>query len=239
MNLNYNIKIKNVFKTYKNYNVLSDVSLEINSGETLGIIGPNGAGKSTLLSIISSIIKPSKGSVEYICNNQDIKKFISFVPQEIALFHMLTAYENLDFWCGIYSIKKSDRIQRISDVLNIVNLSNVASKVVSTYSGGMKRRLNIAISLLNNPQILIMDEPTVGIDVFSRKLILETIKKFKSLHKTVLFTSHNIDEIEHICDRIAILNKGRLIHLGKKNDILSKMNMTTIEDILFKLETEY
>lgn len=234
------VEVKNLTRRFGRVTALDKVSFNINKGEIFGIIGPNGAGKSTFISILTTLLKPSDGELlinSFSVNKQPgkIRNYIGFVPQDIALYPMLSGMDNLNFWAGVYGLRGELRKSRIQEVLSITRLSDVAKKRVDNYSGGMKRRLNIAVAILHKPEILVMDEPTVGVDILSRKYILEAVKGFKDQGKTVIFTSHYIDEMESICDRLAVLDRGSVKAIGTVAELQAQYNTEKIEDILLGL----
>lgn len=218
------IEIKNVSKNYGNLKAVDDVSLNINEGEIFGLLGPNGAGKSTLISMLCTLLPLDSGEV--LVNNSslrksavEIKKMLGLVPQEIALYPTLTAKENLMFWGRMYGIGGKLLRERVDEALEIAGLKDRAKEVIESYSGGMKRRINIAAALLHHPKIVIMDEPTVGIDPQSRNHILETVIKLNKEGMTVIYTSHYMEEVEFLCSRIAIMDHGKVIASGSKEDL--------------------
>ncbi|WP_010252329.1 daunorubicin resistance protein DrrA family ABC transporter ATP-binding protein [Acetivibrio cellulolyticus] len=218
------IEIKNVRKSYGSLNAVDNVSLNINEGEIFGLLGPNGAGKSTLISILCTLLPPDSG--EILVNNHDlkkssaeIKKVLGLVPQEIALYPTLTARENLMFWGRMYGVGGKLLRERVDEALEMAGLKDRAKEVIESYSGGMKRRINIAAALLHHPKIVIMDEPTVGIDPQSRNHILETVIKLNKEGMTVIYTSHYMEEVEFLCSRIAIMDHGKVIASGSKEDL--------------------
>ncbi len=212
-------------KTFKNTQAVKGVNLYLEKGETVGLLGPNGAGKSTTISMLSSLVKPTSGDVllkgESVKEQpQHLREILGVVPQEIAVFPELTAYENMSFFGEIYKLPKSELKQRIEEVLTLVGLEQRQKEPVKQFSGGMKRRLNIAVALLHRPEILIMDEPTVGIDPQSRNYILETVKKLNEEKGiTVLYTSHYMEEVEFLCQRIYIMDRGEVIASGTKDEV--------------------
>ncbi len=235
------ISVRGITKKYKSRKALNDITFDINKGEIFGLIGPNGAGKSTFISLLATINKPDAGSIfiegESIQNNPDgLRSRLGYVPQEIALYPMLSAYDNLDFWGGIYGIEPSIKKRRIESILRLMKLYDRKDDKVRTFSGGMKRRLNIAASLLHKPDILIMDEPTAGVDVLSRATIAELILSLKKEGCTILITSHYIDELELLCDRIAVLHDGSLLYSGNIVDVLKKADSDNLEQLMLKLE---
>lgn len=218
------IKVSNLVKKYNGNTAVAGVGFEINKGDLFGLLGPNGAGKSTIISMLSGLLKPTEGSI-YI-NGEDIiktpmaaKKAIGLVPQDIALYPTLTAKENLMFWGRMYNLSGKLLKDRVAEVLSIVDLDNRKNERIQTYSGGMKRRINIAAALLHRPEILIMDEPTVGIDPQSRNHILETVKRLNEEGMTIIYTSHYMEEVEYLCTRLGIVDHGKLIAIGNKDEI--------------------
>ncbi|MCX7772443.1 MAG: ABC transporter ATP-binding protein [Clostridia bacterium] len=237
------ISVQQVSKHYRGRKALQDISFTIQKGEIFGLIGPNGAGKSTCISLLATINKPEAGDIQV--DGQSILKYpeplrgrLGYVPQEIALYPMLSAYENLDFWAGVYEVKSSERKHRIEQALRDLKLFDRMHDKVKTFSGGMKRRLNIAASLLHRPDILIMDEPTAGVDVLSRATIADLIRGLKQVGCTIIITSHYIDELELLCDRIAVLHNGSLLHTGTVDEVLKTTGASNLEQLMLKLEEE-
>lgn len=212
-------------KTFKGKAAVDEVSFYLDEGESVGLLGPNGAGKSTTISMISSLLKPNAGDVRLngtsvIGKPQLIRQVLGVVPQEIALYQELSAYENLKFFGGLYRLKGQQLEMKIQELLEIVGLRDRQNELIKTYSGGMKRRINIAAALLHDPKIVIMDEPTVGIDPQSRNHILETVRLLnRERGTTVLYTSHYIEEVEQLCSRIYIMDHGRIIASGTKEEL--------------------
>lgn len=215
---------KNLSKSYNDVHALSNVSLSIKEGELYGLLGPNGAGKTTTISILSSLLKPDGGEVLYqgkslYKNTSDCKKIIGVVPQEIALYEDLTATENLKFWGTLYGIKGKQLQSKTDELLEFLGLADRKNHKIKTYSGGMKRRINIAAALLHDPKIVFMDEPTVGIDPQSRNLIFEVIEELHSRGLTMIYTTHYMEEAERLCDRIGIIDEGRIITEGSLDEL--------------------
>jgi ABC-2 type transport system ATP-binding protein len=234
------IEIRGLGKKYGKLAALDDLEFDILKGEIFGIVGPNGAGKSTFISILTTLCKPTSGDIfinsfSVARQPKKIKGRIGFVPQDIALYPMLSGLDNLNFWAGIYGLKGSLKKERVLEALSVVKLEDRARDRVSEYSGGMKRRLNIAVALLHHPEILVMDEPTVGVDIQSRKFILEALKDLKGKGRTIVFTSHNISELESISDRIAIMDKGRIIAVGTPDGLKESYGAGNISEILLQL----
>lgn len=218
------ISIRNLSKNYAGLAAVDNVSLEVLKGEVFGLIGPNGAGKSTLISVLATLSRPGKGDVFIYGHSvsgqpSKIRKLIGFVPQDIALYPSLTGIDNLKFWGNMYGLRGKLLKGRIEEALSVVGMKDRAGDRIEVYSGGMKRRLNIAVALLHHPDILIMDEPTVGVDILSRKFITDAIRNLKSEGRTIVYTSHYIDEMELICDRIAVMNNGKVLKTGSVEEI--------------------
>ncbi|MBM7600260.1 ABC-2 type transport system ATP-binding protein [Virgibacillus halotolerans] len=219
------LELVDLSKKYKQFYAVKNLNMFIEKGEIVGLLGPNGAGKSTAISMLSSLVEPTEGDVRF--NNKSVikkpaplRKVIGMVPQEVALYDDLTAEENLHFFGRIYRLTGAQLKQRVNEVLEIIGLTDRRKDIVKKFSGGMKRRLNIGAALLHEPEVIIMDEPTVGIDPQSRNYILETVKRLnKEKGMTVLYTSHYMEEVEFLCDRIYIMDKGDLIASGTKDEI--------------------
>lgn len=227
------LEVIGVNKKYGKIKAVEELSFSLEKGEILGLLGPNGAGKSTTISMISSLLKPDSGHILYkgnsiIKNPGDLQKDLGYVPQEVALYQHLTGYENLKFWGKVLGINKKELKERIMEISQLIGMESRIYDLVDSYSGGMKRRLNLGVALLNKPKIMILDEPTVGIDPQSRNHIMETILKLKQEENmSVIFTSHYIDEIEGLCDRICIIDHGRIIASGTKDELVRGCNLNT------------
>lgn len=223
------IDIQNISKRFDDKLVLDNISMQIKKGEIFGLIGPNGAGKSTLINIIIGLIKEDNGHV--LIDGKTIqedarcyKKKIGLVPQELALIETLNAIDNLEYFGTYFGLSGKRQKESIKEILELTGLGDSAKKKVKTYSGGMKRRLNVAVAMLSHPEILIMDEPTVGVDPQSRNHIFDFIKKINLEEQTtIIYTSHYMEEVEHLCNRIFILDEGKKISYGTKGDIRSLM----------------
>ena len=232
------IQLSSVSKSFGNIEAVKDVSFTIDKGEIFGILGPNGAGKSTIVNILNTLVKPDKGDV--IIDGADIKDdgdaiklIMGVVPQEIALYEELSAYENLMFWGGLYGIPKPELKSNVNKTLEIVDLVNRKDDRIKTFSGGMKRRINIACSLLHNPKILVLDEPTVGVDPQNRNHIFEVIENLNNKGMTIIYTTHYLEEAERFCDTIAIMDVGSIIALGALKEL---REISDAKDLLtFKL----
>ncbi len=238
------VEVKELVKKYGELAAVDKVSFNIAEGELFGLLGPNGAGKTTTISIISCLLEPTAGDVLVDGNSvkshpNKVKNLLGVVPQEIALYPTLTALENLKFWGRMYGLSESILSKRIEEVLEIAGLVDRAKERIETYSGGMKRRINIAAGILHQPKVLLMDEPTVGIDPQSRNHILETVKQLNADGTTIIYTSHYMEEVEVLCDRVAIIDHGKIIAQGNKDELKKIVgNLDVIEISLDKIADE-
>ncbi len=206
---------------------LEQLSLSVRDGSLFGLLGPNGSGKTTLISILAGVLPVPRGRVsiggrELMANRRAIQAAGALVPQDYAFYPALTVSENLDFFAGVQGIPRAVRRARIHEALEIAGLENAGALRAERLSGGMKRRLNIAVGLLNQPRLLLLDEPTVGIDPQSRRFILESIRRINAAGTTVVYTSHYMEEVEALCDDIGILDAGRLVARGTLRELLSR-----------------
>ncbi|HEY9848063.1 MAG TPA: ABC transporter ATP-binding protein [Leptolyngbyaceae cyanobacterium] len=226
------LQIENLNKVYGNYKVLRNLNFYILTGEIYGLLGPNGAGKTTAINIICNLLKPDSGKVTI--NNQPIsdntKPLIGVVPQENLLYKSLSCQENLDFFARIYGLRGKHRRQQIQKCLEAVNLLDRATSPVETLSGGMQRRLNIAVALIHQPKLVILDEPTTGLDIEARYEIWELIKDLKNQGITILLTTHLLDEAERLCQKIGILKDGRIAAEGS---LVELRKLIPAQEILF------
>lgn len=228
------IEVQNLKKSYEGREALKGINCSIRDGEFYGLLGPNGAGKTTTISIISTILKADSGEVtidkyNLKTNPKNIKELIGVVPQEIALYNELSATENLLFWGRLYHVAEKELSIRANELLKLFGLEDRKHDKVKNYSGGMKRRVNIAAALLHQPKVLFMDEPTVGIDPQSRNLIFEVVKKLHQAGMTIVYTTHYMEEAEKLCDRIGIIDNGQIIAEGTLDEL--KMNSSLKETI--------
>lgn len=218
------ITVTDLVKRFDEHAAVDGVSFGVRTGEVFGLLGPNGAGKTTTISVISCLIAPTQGDVTVDGHSVRtepgrVKSALGVVPQEIALYPSLTAAENLLFWGRMYGLGGKLLEERVGEALDIAGLADRAKERVETYSGGMKRRINIAAGIMHHPKVLIMDEPTVGIDPQSRNHILETVKELNRRGMTVVYTSHYMEEVEFLCDRVGIVDHGKLIALGTIDEL--------------------
>lgn len=232
------ISIKNMNKSYGDYKVIKDLHLDIYEGEIIGLLGPNGAGKTTLISILSTLLLPDEGE-GVICrynllkNRHEIKKVVSIVPQDLALYPTLTAYDNLSFYADLYGLKGSRKKSQIIKALQLAQLEDWANKRIDSFSGGMKRRINLVIGLLNEPKVVFLDEPTVGIDPQSRNHIFSCIRHLvDDLGITVIYTTHYMEEAETLCDRVAVYDKGEILDLDTPKNLIKKYGENDVEFVM-------
>ncbi len=233
------INISNLSKNYGEKKVLEEISLSMGKGSIYGLLGPNGAGKTTLISTLIGLKKFDSGEMNIDGRNMKtdkayIQSISSLIPQELAFYPTLTAAENLEYFAGMLGFKNATLKSRIEEVIYLTQLDDAYHKMAQTYSGGLKRRLNIAIGLLSNPKIIYLDEPTVGIDPQSRNFILESIKKMQQDDRLIVYTSHYMNEVEFLCDKIAIIDHGKIIKEGTLGSMLadSKAIVKTVHETL-------
>ncbi|MBN1953001.1 MAG: ABC transporter ATP-binding protein [Bacteroidales bacterium] len=224
------IHVSNLKMSFNTVEALKGISFSISQGECYGLLGPNGAGKTTTISILSTILKASEGEVSIAGNDLGkdplkCKKNIGVVTQEIALYNELSAYDNLLFWGSMYHVPKKELAGRLEETVDMLGLTDRQHDKVKTYSGGMKRRINIASALLHRPGILFMDEPTVGIDPQSRNLIFEVVEKLHKEGMTIIYTTHYMEEAERLCDRIGILDDGEIVAQGTLSELKASKSM--------------
>ena len=224
------IEIKNLTKEYKKIKAIDDLSFNVEQGEILGLLGPNGSGKSTTMNCILSLLNFSKGSIkifgkEMNPNAYDIKKDIGVVFQDVAVFEELTVYNNIDYFCGLYIKDKTLRKKYIEDAIKLVGLEDFKKFYPKQLSGGLLRRLNIACGIAHKPKLIFLDEPTVAVDPQSRNNILEGIKKLRDNGATIVYTTHYMEEVEILCDRVIILDKGRIIASGTPDELKTLANI--------------
>ena len=223
------IQVTNLSKSYGDIKAVNDISFEITKGEIFGLLGPNGAGKSTTLNMMSTVVKNDNGTIvidglDVKNNSEKSKRLIGVVPQEISLYEDLSAYQNLLFWGNLYGIPSKELKERIDKTLKLIGLLDRKKDAIKTYSGGMKRRINIAAALLHQPKVLFMDEPTVGIDPQSRNHIFEVIETLNKQGMTIIYTTHYMEEVERLCDRIAIIDSGKIVAQGTQSELADLVN---------------
>lgn len=227
------VRVSNVVKKYSNVTILNDISLTVNKGEIIGFIGPSGSGKTTLIKSIIGMEKIDSGCIELLNKkipNLQVLNHIGYMAQSDALYEELTGKENLQFFSQLFGLSRIKIKERIEYTSRLVDLEDELSKKVSAYSGGMKRRLSLAISLIQDPELLILDEPTVGIDPKLRFSIWKELKALKAQGKTIIITTHVMDEAEK-CDKLALIREGIIIAAGSVEELKQEFNVNTIEEI--------
>lgn len=237
------IEIKNLCKVYKKGNTvaLNNINLSVTKGDFVGLLGPNGAGKTTLISILAGLLKPTSGEFS-ICNlnfknrqsGYELKNSIGIVPQEYALYFKLTVYENLMFFGSMYGLKGKKLKNKVLSGIKTLGLEQHKSKQVENLSGGLKRRVNLLAGILHNPKILILDEPTVGVDVHSKKIILNLLKEHHQNGTTILYSSHLFNEVQNICKSVVIIDQGEVIVKGKTEDVLKDHQQNSLEKVFLE-----
>lgn len=237
------IQITQLSKKYKDAETYSlvDFSLSVTEGQIFGLLGPNGAGKTTLISMLCGLIKPTSGSfsinnLTYAKNSNHIKKIIGVVPQEYALYPTLTARENLEYFGSMYGLKGENLKEKVIESLDFLGLLKFADKRIETFSGGMKRRVNLIAGILHNPKILFLDEPTVGVDVQSKNAIIDYLKQLNKNGTTIIYTSHHLSEAQDFCTDIAIIDRGQLYAQGTPESLIGGIpNANNLEDVFISL----
>ena len=223
------IEIQSVSKSFGSFKAVDNISFKIKDKEILGLLGPNGAGKSTTINMMCGVLKKDSGKINILGHDLDkdwkyIRREMGVVPQDIAVFYDLTTIENLMYFGSLYGLKGNELKSKVKETLEFIGLENVANKIPKNFSGGMKRRLNIGCAIVHQPKLIILDEPTVGIDAQSRNHILKAIKELNRRGSTIIYTSHYMEEIQYLCDNIVIIDHGKVIEQGKKDELLNKYN---------------
>lgn len=241
------IEIRDLVKKYGNNIAVDNINLSIDEGEIYGLLGPNGAGKSTTINMLCYLLKPNSGSLKIFGvdvqeHNMDVKKKIGLVPQNIAVYKDFTAYENVKFFGELYGLRGNKLKESVNKALEFVGLLDVAKDQAKSFSGGMVRRLNIACAIVHEPKLIIMDEPTVGIDPQSRNHILNAVKTLNKNGTTIIYTTHYMEEAENLCSKIGIIDKGKIIVEGSTDELKSmvsdKKTLQIRVDDVYKLEIE-
>ncbi len=237
----YILQVKNLYKKYDKTEAIAGVDFSIKQGEIYGLLGPNGAGKSTLIKMIAGIENKDEGEIIFEEKERNINKYkrnMGILTQDIAIYPSFTAYENISFFCSLYSFKGKELKRRVEKSLEFVGLSDCKNKKAKEFSGGMMRRLHLACAIAHTPKLIIMDEPTVGIDPQSRNHILQSVKMLKDNGASIIYTSHYMEEIEEICDEICILDKGKIIAEGTSNYLKENFSKSNIYTIALKSKLE-
>ena len=235
------IQVQNLFKYFNGLKAVQGVSFEAHAGEVLSLLGPNGAGKSTTISVLSGLLQPTEGDAFIMGHSirhepQEAKACLGVVPQDIALYPDLSARENLVFWGKMYGLRGAALKQRVDEVLDVIGLADRQRDRVAKFSGGMKRRVNIGVALLHKPQVIIMDEPTVGIDPQSRRHILDNVVELNRQGMTVLYTTHYMEEAQELSDHIAIMDQGQIIACGTHEELVHLVGEQTRIDLTLNVE---
>lgn len=230
------IEVKNLVKMYKTHKAVNNISFVVKKGEILGFLGPNGAGKSTTINVLSTVLKPDDGKINFLGENINnnifnVKKNIGVVPQDLAIYEDIPAERNVRFFASLYGLKGKDLDTKVKEALEFVKLYDRKDEKPKSFSGGMKRRLNIACAIAHDPKLIIMDEPTVGIDPQSRNHILESILKLKEKGATIIYTTHYMEEVEEIADRIIIIDNGSIVAEGSKEELKESIKDEQIYNI--------
>jgi ABC-2 type transport system ATP-binding protein len=212
------LELRDLVKRYGDLTAVNGVNLAVQRGEILGLLGPNGAGKTTIISMITGLLEPTSGTItvdglDLQADTHAVKAKLGLVPQELALYPSLSARDNLDFFGSIYGLRGKHLRQRVDGMLEMVQLTERAGEAIETYSGGMKRRINIAAGLLHQPSVLLLDEPTVGVDPQSRNAIFEAVEALNRAGMTVIYTTHYMEEAQRLCHRVAIIDEGQIMAL--------------------------
>lgn len=237
------VQLEHLTKTYAKTGkpAVSDLSLDVPEGSVFGLLGPNGAGKSTTVMVLCGLTRPDQGRVTVMgvdvdTHANEVRRNIGVAPQEIALFPTLTAHENLTYFGRMYGLKRQHLNARIGQYLNTFGLSEKAGKQVHTFSGGMKRRLNLIAALLHDPRLVILDEPTAGVDVQSRNLILDFLGQLSKSGTSIIYSSHVLEEAERICSHIAVIDEGKLVTSGTREIVMKQHpDCTSLEHLFLKL----
>lgn len=235
------ISVQNLQKSFGENRAVQGISFDVEQGEIFSLLGPNGAGKTTTISMLSCLLRPDSGDARvmgYSIRTEDmgVRSVLGVVPQEIALYEDLTARENLMFWGKMYGLRGPALKSRVSEVLEVIGLTDRANERVGKYSGGMKRRVNIGVALLHKPKVIYMDEPTVGIDPQSRRNILDSVVALKNQGMTVLYTTHYMEEAQELSDHIAIVDHGQLIACGTNNELVKLVGEQTRIDLTVNVD---
>jgi ABC-2 type transport system ATP-binding protein len=230
------LRVEALHKRFDAIEAVAGLSFEINEGEVFGLLGPNGAGKTTTISAIATRLRPTSGDALIFGNSvrtdvAAVRRVIGVVPQEISLYPKLTAVENLKFFGRMYGVPKSELAQRVDELLALVGLDARRDDYVDTFSGGMKRRLNLAVSLVHNPRLLLLDEPTVGVDPHSREHVFSIVRRLRDEGVAILYTTHYMEEAERLCDRLGIMDQGKIIAMGTLDALLAEAGCSEVVEL--------
>ena len=230
------VQFVDLARNFDGVEAVRGISLEILAGETFGLLGPNGAGKTTTLSMLSTLLPPTRGDVlvfgaSAVNDPAEVRRRVGLAPQQISLYPMFTGQENLEFFGTLHGVAPAVRQRRVDQLLDLVGLGPRRDDRVHTYSGGMQRRLNLACSLIHEPRLLLLDEPTAGVDPQSRENLFEVIRQIAAAGTTIVYTTHYIEEAERLCDRIAILDEGRIAAVGTLQELLGVIGIGEVIEI--------
>jgi ABC-2 type transport system ATP-binding protein len=236
----YSIVMNHLVKKYPDVTAVNDISLQVSKGELFGLLGPNGAGKTTIINILCGLITPTGGSAtvggyDVQKETAKVKELIGVCPQETAIYPYLTGAENIELFGNLHTMNKGTLKTRLSLLLEKLGLTQEAKRKAEKYSGGMKRRLSLILALIHDPQIAFLDEPTVAMDPQSRHAVWDFIKELKEEEKTIILTTHYMEEAEELCDRVGIIDHGKLIALGSPAELISKNKVKNLEEFFIKL----
>lgn len=240
------IEISNLYKRYKNaqQDSLSDININIEAGTKFGLLGPNGAGKTTMISILCGFLEASSGNVSYLSaegkeiTGKELKSIIGFVPQEYAMYGELTPMQNLEYFGALYNMKPEVIHSRSVELLDILGLNEVSDKKVGNFSGGMKRRVNLAIGIIHNPSIIFLDEPTVGVDVQSKHAIIRFLNELNQKKTTIIYTSHHMNEAQEFCDELVLIDHGKVVAQGGTQELLATHGEEDLHTMFINLTGE-
>jgi ABC-2 type transport system ATP-binding protein len=234
------IEIDHLSKKYQDVTALNDLTLQVEKGELFGLLGPNGAGKTTTINILCGLVKPTSGTAkvygfDVVKESAKVKELIGVCPQETAIYPYLTGAENVDLFGNLHAMNKAELNARRNMLLTKMGLDEEAKRRAGKYSGGMRRRLSLVLALINDPQIAFLDEPTVAMDPQSRHAVWDFLKELEREEKTIILTTHYMEEAEELCDRVGIIDHGKLIALGTPKELIAKNQVNNLEDLFLKL----
>jgi ABC-2 type transport system ATP-binding protein len=234
------IKINDLTKKFEEANAVDHINLSIQKGELFGLLGPNGAGKTTIINVLCGLLKPTSGTVEVAGfsvqkDPESVKEIIGVCPQDTAVYPFLTGRENIELFGKLHSMQRQQLKKKVDELLEKLGLTQDAKKRVGKYSGGMKRRINLVMALVHNPEVAFLDEPTVAMDPQSRHAVWEFIKELKQQGKTIILTTHYMEEAEYLCDRVGIIDHGQIIALDTPKELMKKYHAKNLEDVFIRL----
>ncbi len=230
------LEVKELAKVINEKIIVDKISFSVKEGETFGLLGANGSGKTTTFNMLSGLLKPSSGSMKILGKKvKEVRKDIGFITQHNSFYETLTVRENLEFFASQYGLGRAERKERVKELLGRIKLTNKSEVLASKLSGGMKKRLNMGCSLVHDPKVIFLDEPTVGLDPVVRREIWKLIKELQEMKKTIIITSHYMEEVEHLCDRVAIMFAGRIVGSGTPEQLKKKYKLKFMEDVFAHL----